>query len=118
MLEITKPKSRISADECYLSIVIVTMCYRVFFSNLGTYDAPNTNRNERAAQSLIVIVASPPSNPDYERFHRAVNYYNERPPFNFPNPLPWPKSVSMTELLIYNKESQHFKTITAILRKK
>ena len=79
----------ILSNELFL---IKTVC-DIYIS--GTYDAPNTNRNSRASQSLIVIVASPPSNPRYADFHKAVNYYNEQPPFNFPNPLKYPKSVSL-----------------------
>ena len=92
--------SKCSRWKYFDDITSWTLVHQNFsdISILGTYDAPNTNRNSRASQSLIVIVASPPSNPNYTKFHRAVNYYNEISPFNFPNPLPWPKSVSQKVL--------------------
>ena len=51
-------------------------------------DVPlNVQTNLLAAQSLLVVVASPPSNPRYSLFTDYVNHYLQLPPFNFPNPF-------------------------------
>jgi len=59
----------------------------------GTYDSHWWAGNVEAARSLLVIVSSPPSNSRYAEFHDYVNYYNEQPPFGFPNPFNLPKKV-------------------------
>lgn len=59
----------------------------------GTADNPHQPRNGDAARSLLVVTLSPPSNPQYDKFRKAVNDYNEQPPFEFPNPFMKPKKV-------------------------
>ena len=60
----------------------------------GNSDAPDHVRVVDAAQSLLVIVPSPPADlPDYREFVDKVNKYNKEAPFLFPNPMGHKKSV-------------------------
>ena len=80
----------------YLRYVYICIlhCIHVCHIFVGTYDPYDSNRTIMAAPSLFVIVSSPPINPDYGHFHQQVNWYNEQPPFAFPNPFQLPKKVS------------------------
>ena len=61
----------------------------------GTIDNPDEDRNAEAAQSLLVITFSPPYSSDYAKFQLAVNAYNEKEPFKFPNPFGVKKKVNI-----------------------
>lgn len=67
-----------------------------------TADKPNDPGNWEAARSLLVVTPSPPSNPDYHKFHRAVNDYNEKNPFNFPNPFNKQKKITVYAAYLYD----------------
>ncbi|XP_033751446.1 receptor-type guanylate cyclase Gyc76C-like [Pecten maximus] len=67
-----------------------------------TTDSPNDTRNIEASRSLLIITSSPPSNPDYEDFEITVNDYNERPPFNFPNPFRIRKKITVYAAYLYD----------------
>ncbi|XP_076326547.1 receptor-type guanylate cyclase Gyc76C-like isoform X2 [Tachypleus tridentatus] len=47
----------------------------------------------QAAQSLLVIVPTPPTKENYTKFEDKVRLYNERPPFNFASPRPNLKKI-------------------------
>ena len=66
----------------------------LFFFYVGTAENPYESRNGAAARSLLVVTLTPPINPDYQTFRDAVNEYNEKPPFEFPNPFNKPKKVT------------------------
>ena len=69
------------------------MLSNICFANADTYEPWYVKRLLQAAQSLLVIVSSPPSNPDYTSFRRMVDYYNQQPPFEFRNSIGVPKAV-------------------------
>ena len=69
-------------------------------------------RNVDAASSLMIIVSSPAVSQEYSDFKKIVNYYNEAPPFNFPNPFGLEKDVSVGCFIIIESSyrvSQHKK---------
>ncbi|XP_076075351.1 receptor-type guanylate cyclase Gyc76C-like [Mytilus galloprovincialis] len=67
-----------------------------------TADNPHQPRNGDAARSLLVVTLSPPSNPQYDKFRKAVNDYNEQPPFEFPNPFMKPKKITVYAAYLYD----------------
>ncbi|ELT90006.1 hypothetical protein CAPTEDRAFT_179119 [Capitella teleta] len=69
-----------------------------------------------AAQSLLIVVSSPPSNPDYADFHLMVNGYNELPPFSYPNPFDRPKQISVYAAYLYDSVFLYARALDEILQ--
>ncbi|XP_052831709.1 receptor-type guanylate cyclase Gyc76C-like [Octopus bimaculoides] len=66
-------------------------------------DNPTDNLNcGAAARSLLVMAPQPPSNRNYKHFEKMVNEYNEKAPFNFPDPFAAGKKVPLFAAHLYD----------------
>ncbi|XP_036367998.1 receptor-type guanylate cyclase Gyc76C-like [Octopus sinensis] len=84
----------------YVGAAIVPITIPVIFEAM---DNPTDNLNcGAAARSLLVMAPQPPSNRNYRHFEKMVNEYNEKAPFNFPDPFAAGKKVPLFAAHLYD----------------
>ncbi|XP_022257054.1 receptor-type guanylate cyclase Gyc76C-like, partial [Limulus polyphemus] len=71
----------------------------------------------QAAQSLLVIVPSPPTEENYTKFKDKVRLYNERPPFNFASPRPnLKKHITVYAAYLYDAVRLYVEALAKVLK--
>ncbi|XP_035208191.1 receptor-type guanylate cyclase Gyc76C-like isoform X2 [Stegodyphus dumicola] len=106
--------------------------YVIIYIDLHIYSLPNAYRyfwrmdrrqhlNDiamKAAQSLLVIVPSPPHDKGYPDFEDKVREYNEKEPFKFPNTLPYAKHITEFAAYLYDSVILYAEALAAALLEK
>ncbi|XP_076326549.1 receptor-type guanylate cyclase Gyc76C-like isoform X3 [Tachypleus tridentatus] len=71
----------------------------------------------QAAQSLLVIVPTPPTKENYTKFEDKVRLYNERPPFNFASPRPnLKKHITVYAAYLYDAVRLYGEALSKVLK--